>query len=450
MKKARVLLVDDSRAIRNRIIEKLANLNLDITQAANGRDGVEKALNENYDLILTDVEMPHLDGYSLCKVVKKNTQTRSVPVVILSSHDTEKDVFRGFQVGAAAYLSKTDMDAQLCETIERLLAQSVFKRNKTIMVVDDSISIRELVTDGLRAAGFKVVVARSGKDALSKMKRGMLPDLILSDIEMPDMDGLDFCSRVHRNPQWTQIPFVVMSVHSGRALIRNMMQRGADGYIVKPFDLEQLVVTVEHFLSYQFDLLKKDRERLESERLHMLASITSMTVALEARDRYTRGHSEAVSCILTKMATVMGMSDEDMEILTIAGRLHDIGKIGVPDNILLKPGKLTYAEFEVIKKHPLIGANILESIPTLEKILPVIIHHHERIDGMGYPEGLKGKKIPLWARMTSVADTYDALTSDRPYRKGMPAEKALQIITEIQDGQLCPDCVQAFLKIMHQ
>ena len=139
---------------------------------------------------------------------------------------------------------------------------------------------------------------------------------------------------------------------------------------------------------------------------------------------------------------------EEIESLGIAGRLHDLGKIGVPDSILLKPGRLSEEEFAVIKEHPVIGASILGSIPSIRPLLPVILHHHERFDGKGYPDGIRGKQITLWARITAVADTYHALTSDRPYRKGMDREKALGIIEEVRGTQLCPDCVDVFQILM--
>ncbi|MDY7031281.1 MAG: HD-GYP domain-containing protein, partial [Thermodesulfobacteriota bacterium] len=176
----------------------------------------------------------------------------------------------------------------------------------------------------------------------------------------------------------------------------------------------------------------------------MLASITSLVSALEARDSYTRGHSEAVARIVSGLVTLTGGSKEEIESAAIGGRLHDIGKIGVKDSILSKPGRLTSEEFAVIRQHPLTGANILKSIPSLMDIIPIVLSHHERLDGKGYPQGLKGDKIPQWSRMTAVADTYHALTSDRPYRNSMPEEKALQIIDDVKGTQLCPDCVDLF------
>jgi len=193
-----------------------------------------------------------------------------------------------------------------------------------------------------------------------------------------------------------------------------------------------------------------ERERLDSERNLMIASITSLITALEARDNYTKGHSEAVGRIVSGMLRIAGGSAKEIETVTIGGRLHDIGKIGVRDDILLKPGRLTEEEFAHIKKHPVIGANIIKSIPSFSDVIPIVLSHHERLDGKGYPQGLKGDNIHLWARMAAVADTYHSLTSDRPYRKGMAQGKALQIIEDVSGTQLCPDCVDLFFKWIAQ
>jgi putative two-component system response regulator len=169
-------------------------------------------------------------------------------------------------------------------------------------------------------------------------------------------------------------------------------------------------------------------------------------ISLEARDGYTRGHSERVSLILAGLVKRAGGTLYDIERARIAGLLHDIGKIGVRDSVLLKPGRLDYDEFVHIQQHPSIGASIIKAIPNFADILPVVLSHHERVDDKGYPQGLEGISIPLWARMTAVADTYDALTSDRPYRKSMSHDKALRIIKNASGTQLCSESVKLFFE----
>ena len=164
--------------------------------------------------------------------------------------------------------------------------------------------------------------------------------------------------------------------------------------------MEQLVILTEKLLSNQFQLLLKDRQRLVSERKAMLGSITALAHALEARDPYTRGHSENVSRFVVSIAEVMNASKEEIQALRIGAGLHDIGKIGIPDSLLLKNGQLTKTEKKIFEQHPVIGSNILQPIPSLKQIIPIVLYHHERFDGLGYPGKLKGKEIPIWARIT--------------------------------------------------
>jgi putative two-component system response regulator len=447
MDQPKILIVDDSLLIRKALSRQLEKLGAVVSQAEDGGKGLAESLSGSFDLIITDVEMPTLDGFALCEKLKEHPHTRGVPVIILSSLESDRDIEQGFRVGAAAYVSKSEAQSQLNETIERVLEKSRFHRGRLVLVVDDSLKIRELLSKALAEEGFQVITAENGKQALRRVE-DLRPDLILSDIDMPEMNGIDLCKKIHADPVLATIPFVMMSANCDRAIMRRMLQWGAASYLIKPFNLEQVLITVEKLLSDHFLILLKERERLDSERKMMLASITSLIVALEARDQYTRGHSEAVAGLVAKMAAHMNADHEEIESLGIAGRLHDLGKIGVPDSILLKPGRLDAKEFAIIKEHPIIGASILGSIPSIKPLIPVILHHHERFDGKGYPSGLKGGKILLWARMTAVADTYHALISDRPYRKGMSQTEAMNIIEEVRGTQLCPDCVDHFKSLL--
>ena len=320
---------------------------------------------------------------------------------------------------------------------------AVDRARMKILVVDDSNSVRFALQEGLSREGHLVQTAKNGKDALESITRNR-PDLILSDVYMPEMDGFEFCAYLHAHPMFADIPFVVMSTENDAGNMRQMMRLGAAAFIVKPFNIEQLMITLNTIGSYEFLLLLKEKERLEGEQKLLLAGISSLVEALEARDCYTRGHSERVSLILSGMVGHVGGTKYDIERAQIAGRLHDIGKIGIRDSVLLKAGGLDCDEFEHIMQHPTIGASIIKTIPSIADILPVVLSHHERMDGNGYPDGLRGGAIPLWARMTAVADTYDALTSDRPYRRGRPQNTALKIIHSATGTQLCPECVRIF------
>ncbi|MBC8430827.1 MAG: response regulator [Desulfobacterales bacterium] len=441
----RILIIDDSALFRKSIKKILGPLDSEIILASDGQEGLDLALREHFDIVISDIEMPKINGIKLCQRLKNNPATQSVPVVMVSLFDSDSDIDKGFQAGAAAYISKHEIKNSLLETVENILSKSRFNRDRLILVVDDSSIVRHIVENGLAKAGFKVITAEDGKKALALLDT-YRPDLIISDITMPCMNGFDFCEAVQSDPDLAMIPFIVMSAKTDRSYMQRMIQSGASAFICKPYNIDELVILIEKILSDQFLLLLKEKERLESERNSMVASITSLITALEARDKYTKGHSEAVGRIVSGMLSMTGASRKEIETVTMGGRLHDIGKIGVRDKILLKPGSLTAEEYSHIKQHPLIGIKILESIPSFSEVLPMVLSHHERLDGKGYPHGLKGDQIPLWARMTAVADIYDALTSDRPYRGKMTHDKALQIIEDARCTQLCPDCVDLFLK----
>ncbi len=441
----RILILDDSPTIRYTLKKDLRQMGAIVSEAANGVDGLNIAEAEDFDLIITDVEMPLMDGFTFCAKLKSHPTKNSIPVVILSSRENEADIEYAFKVGASNYITKSNARKDIRDRVKEILDRRSLLNGRTVLVVDDSPSIRNLIDKALKKAGFRVLLAENGQIALDLLGR-YLPDLILSDLHMPMLDGLELCKIVHNNRDLAQIPFIIMSSDGDRAKMRQLLEYGASSYLVKPFNIEQLVVTTERFLSDYFGRVLSERKHLEAERQMLIASISSLVLALEARDQYTRGHSESVASLVVDMAREMSMNEGLIERARIAGKLHDLGKIGIRDDILLKSGPLNDEEWKILQLHPIMGAEILSPIASLADIIPAIRSHHERIDGKGYPEGLKGEQIPLLARMVAVADTYDALTSDRPYRKGFSNEEALAIIKKAKGEQLCPECVESFLR----
>jgi len=439
----KILVVDDSHSAQTLYQKLLSGIKVETEFAKDGQEGLEKVLAQSFDLVITDVDMPRMDGITLCGTLATDPKSSKIPIIIASTFNSDKDIERGFAAGASAYLSKDEVPELLTKMVSELLWKNRHLQRRKILIVDDSRSILAFLKKGMKDSGFQTQCAHHGKHALELLAQEK-PDLILSDIDMPEMNGFDLCKAVKQDPKLASIPFVVMSTNDDKGKMKRMIQYGAAAYLVKPFNLDQLILLLEKLLSDHFLLLLKDRERLDLERESLLVSIASLVSALEARDPYTRGHSEAVSSMAAQMVALSGASQSEVEMVAIGGRLHDIGKIGVRDSVLLKAGKLTDEEFAHIQKHPEIGKAILEPIPSLADALSIVHCHHERWDGKGYPLGMKNTEIPLWARITAVADTFHALTSDRPYRKGMPTPKAFNIIATERESQLCPESVDLF------
>lgn len=439
-----ILVVDDQRSVRKFLISLLKETDSEFLEAENGRvalDILER--NGPADLIISDVDMPLLDGLTLCEILKQSERFRAMPVVMVSSFDSEFDVERGFQAGAHSYIPKGEVQSKLLAVVRGMLDQYEFRKQQTVLVVDDSESIRLMLSSALSQAGFLVVTAADGREAVNQLGV-MRPELIISDITMPEMDGYALFHWLRSHADFKDIPFVVMSVHNEHRYIARMVEQGAAAYLIKPFAMTELVLTIERLLSDQFRLLLKEREKLAVERSMLLASITSLITALEARDAYTKGHSMAVAKVVTGMAQLAGMSSEETEQVMVAAQLHDVGKIGIRDHILLKQGPLTTEEYTMVKTHPAIGSTIIATVPSLAHVVPVVRAHHERFDGKGYPDGLQGEAIPRLARMIAVADTYDAMISNRPYRDGFVIEHTLKTIRSIRGTQLCPESVDLF------
>ncbi len=318
------------------------------------------------------------------------------------------------------------------------------KTRKHILVVDDSNSFRHFIVGLLQGKGYRVTQAVSGRNAIALL-RNLRFDLVVSDVMMEDGDGLELRDKMLADIRLAMIPFIVMTTnrkHDGPLAFEG---RGIAGYLIKPFLPGQLLIMVKRLLASYDELIQQNLEKVSLERNLLFGAISSLARALNARDGYTKSHSDAVGKLSVRISRRLGLSNHDNENIYLAGQLHDLGKIGVPDAILQKPGTLTSEEYEVIKTHSVIGADIIAPIPGMGQVAKAIRHHHERYDGAGYPDGLSAESIPLWARILAVADTYDSLTSDRPYRKGFSMVKAYEIVNEVSGTQLCPSCVEAFL-----
>jgi putative two-component system response regulator len=290
----------------------------------------------------------------------------------------------------------------------------------TILVADDDEINRELLSDILVGEGYKVIGAEDSDEALHAINNRSI-DLALLDVLMPGKTGFDVCQSIKSKPETRFIPVVLVTGLSSIDERIRGIHSGADDFLSKPVNSQELLARTRSLLR-----LKEYTDELENAETVLF----SLALSIEAKDPYTKGHCDRLSSYSEALGHRLGLPQDQCVALRRAGVVHDIGKIGVPENILIKKDSLTDVEWAVMKEHPATGERICSPLKSFRLVLPIIRHHHEKLDGSGYPDGLKGDKIPLTARVLQITDIYDALVTDRPYRKALPHEQAIRTIRD--------------------
>jgi putative two-component system response regulator len=307
-----------------------------------------------------------------------------------------------------------------------------------VLVADDHESTLMGMRDLLEAAGHVVHTASTGDDAL-RLAGIERPDVILLDVVMPGRSGTSVCHELKHGTSTRLTPVVLISGSGDRGTRLKGLQAGADDFLNKPVDAEELRVRVASAIR-----LKRLTDELDSAE----ALFLTLGRIVEARDPYTEGHCERLAQYATALGEAMNLPDAEVNALYRGAFLHDIGKIGIPDRILLRKGKLGRRDYEMMKTHPLIGDSLCATLHSLEGVRPIVRHHHERVDGRGYPDGLAGEQVPLLAQIVSVVDVFDALTTDRPYRKAVRVETAYRmLLDEARHGWCDESLVQQFIEL---
>lgn len=289
-----------------------------------------------------------------------------------------------------------------------------------ILVVDDEEANRNLLREILRPLGYLVREAADGEEALAVVAEST-PDLILLDLMMPRMNGYEVCRELKSDPRTRLVPIIILTTLEQLQDKIKAIDLGADDFLNKPFHTIELTTRVRSLLS-----LKHFTDEFE------LASkvLRSIALVVEGRDRYTGDHCKRLGEYAVRIGKTLGLGQEDLETLLLGGIFHDLGKIAVSDLVLNKPAPLTPEEFAVMKTHPAVGADLCGAMRTMARVIPLIRHHHEKLDGSGYPDGLAGEEIPLLVRIITAVDVYDALATARPYRKALPHETCMTILRE--------------------
>jgi putative two-component system response regulator len=315
---------------------------------------------------------------------------------------------------------------------------AVGPRSFRILVVDDTEASRQLLRRLLEHEGYEVCTAKDGNEALYRIAHEPV-DLVLLDVMMPGVNGFEVCRELKRQASTRLIPVVLITALQDSDSKVQGLDAGADDFIAKPFNLHELRARMRSLLR-----LKRYTDDLDTAD----SVIVSLALTIEARDASTEGHCQRLAVYATSLGASLGMNDDDLAALERGGFLHDIGKIGIPDGILLKPGRLTADEFAVVKQHPIIGDRLCGELRSLRRVRPIVRHHHERRDGSGYPDGLRGDDIPRLAQIIAIVDVFDALTTVRPYKAAASVETAFEELrAEASRGWHCRDLVDAFIAL---
>jgi putative two-component system response regulator len=348
------------------------------------------------------------------------------------------------------------------------MTQVVTKSAKRILVVDDDDATRSITQALVEALGHEAEPARDGIEALAKLR--LAPDLVLLDVVMPGMDGYEVCRRIRQDPQAGDVPVIMVTSMTGREDRLRAVETGANDFIAKPVDKTELRVRAASLLKMKEaqDALKRHQSHLEetieertaslraaleqmaeAQRLAyraQLDTVERLAIVAEYKDQVTASHIRRMSEYCAVIARGLNLPPGEVELILHASRMHDVGKIAVPDSILRKPSSLDGAEWIVMRRHPMIGSRILDNSTSelLQAGRVIALCHHERWDGSGYPNGIVGASIPLWGRICAVADVFDAVTSERPYKPAYSIEEALQILREGRGTQFDPQVVDVF------
>jgi Response regulator containing a CheY-like receiver domain and an HD-GYP domain len=325
---------------------------------------------------------------------------------------------------------------------DRLAAPGSGLLRGSVLVVEDDPQNARLLTRLLAADGFSVSVVGDGAAALTAVAQRP-PDVILLDWMLPKLTGIEVCQRLKRDPTTRLIPVVLLTALDARENRLAGINAGADDFLTKPYNAEELRARVQSLVR-----LKRYTDELESAE----SVITSLALTVEARDATTDGHCQRLAYYATALGAAVGVSDDELASLDRGGYLHDVGKIGIPDSVLLKPSKLTHDEYVLIQQHTIIGERLCGNLRSLTLVRPIVRSHHERLNGSGYPDGLRGDAIPLTAQIVGIVDTFDAITMTRPYRAPRTREQAFdELLADVRSGLFDTELVAQFLRLVdHQ
>ena len=478
MPREKILIIDDEESIRQLCTAVLTSEDYQVRSASNGIEGLKIVGTESFDLILTDIMMPGMGGLQF--IVSIREIDAEIPIVVITGHGTVETAIESLRLGVQGFLMKPFTIKEFKESVHdafiksRLMKENIklralmplFETAKMLMSQMDLDRLLSTIVDtairGTKAdRGSLMLIDEKRGELRIAASSGLPPELIASSREKIG-EGI---------AGWVAEKGAPLLISNGSGLDPKLLESMRDGGITSalcvPLVIKEKVIGVLNLSKTRSEdqFTHSDQEMLsvlcgqaaiaiENARLYMrledsyLSTIIALSAAVEARDSYTVGHMHHISEYSTAVARELGLGSEEITDIRIAGLLHDLGKIGIPDNILLKPGKLDKTEYDIMKSHPTVGVKIIESIESLKSSSAIIGSHQEQYDGEGYPKGLKGKDIPLGARIVAVADAFDAMTTTRPYRMAMSYKEAFEELKRYSGTQFDPEVVRCFTKVL--
>lgn len=410
------------------------------------------------DLVLLDIEMPQLNGIETLERIRADESIADTKVLFLTGNEFSRYEDESRRLDVLDFISKPVYGPEILERINKVFAGSFADSKDTVLVVDDD-RMNLKFAEHMLCSAYNIVLAASYTEALDYLSKER-PSLALLDVHMPGMNGFELLSEIRKIKDCGDLPVVFLTADSDRETEVRVFREGALDYIQKPFVPEVVLERIKRILSLhklqaslESEVERRTAELEESRRRHEVLSlqvVKTLASAIDAKDRYTNGHSSRVAKYSKEIALRAGKSIEYQDEIYFVALLHDIGKIGIPDNILNKNSKLTDEEYETIKQHPSIGMDILKNITEMPNIEIGAHYHHERFDGKGYPEGLAGYEIPEIARIIAVADAYDAMSSRRSYRAALPQETVREEIVRGRGLQFDPVFADVMLKMIDE
>ncbi|MGN0505176.1 MAG: response regulator [Lachnospiraceae bacterium] len=449
-----ILIIDDD-TMNLKMAEHILKGVYDVICVQSGIEGLEILRVRTIDLVLLDLDMPVMSGLEVLEAIRNDKNMAKTKVVILTASGFKSDVTEAIRLGALDFIKKPFFSTELLQRIKKAL--QVVKKDQILVVDDDRMSL--MTAKRILGIRYDVVCVSSGPEALEYV-RDEVPNLILLDLHMPQMSGLAVMKKLQEMPEVCDVPVIFITADSDRETEAELLKAGAMDYIQKPFLAEVVIRRISRILelyhfqkSLQREVEKKTEELIESNRrVKNLTTevILALAQAIDAKDKYTKGHSIRVANYSRELARRMGKKEEELDDIYYIALLHDIGKIGIPDRIINKSGHLTKEEYDLVKEHAVIGANILESITEIKEISSGARWHHERYDGKGYPDGLEGKNIPEVARIIGVAEAYDTMSSKRIYRDVLPQEIIHKEISKGRGTQFDPEVAGHMLAMIEE